>query len=141
MFGWFIFPILVQSQLQIAVWEVGSRITLSFTTHYECTWKTIMHSITTSRVRGTGRKFESYKTACTEVQIPFIRLHDFNARELAVAGLPQRSSRRFLSSGRKLEDAHGTFTSEKCIYFFGGNVETKSLEAVHYYLLMRSLFN
>ena len=38
----------------------------------------------------------------------------------------------FLSSGRKLEDAHGTFTSEKCIYFFGGDVETKSLEVVHY---------
>ena len=87
-----------------------------------------MHAITTSRVRGTGRKFESY--TCTEVRIPFIRLHDFNARELAV--LPQRSSRRFLSSGRKLEDAHGTFTSEKCIYFFGGDVKTKSLEAVHY---------
>ena len=89
-----------------------------------------MHAITTSRVRGTGRKFESYKTACTEVRILFIRLHDFNARELA--GLPQRSSRPFLSSGRKLEDAHGTFTSEKCIYFFGGDVKTKSLEAVHY---------
>ena len=92
-----------------------------------------MHAITTSRVRGTGRKFESY--TCTEVRIPFIRLHDFNARrrrnvELAV--LPQRSSRPFLSSGRKLEDAHGTFTSEKCIYFFGGDVKTKSLEAVHY---------